>query len=139
MVSEVWAPMPAYPGYEVSSLGRVRSIRREVIERNTGRRRIQKGRVLSQKRLLKGYPSVVMSIDNVKFDRCVHTLVAETFVGPKDGQVRHLDGNPFNNSPDNLAWGTAKQNAEDRDRHGRTARGKRHPQAALIAEGKVTW
>lgn len=31
-----------------------------------------------------------------------------------------------NNKPDNLAWGTAKDNADDRSRHGRTAFGERN-------------
>jgi hypothetical protein len=34
-------------------------------------------------------------------------------------QCRHLDGNPSNNRPDNLRWGTAKENAADMIRHGR--------------------
>jgi len=31
-----------------------------------------------------------------------------------------MDGNPLNNHPDNLQWGTAKENAEDRSNHERT-------------------
>lgn len=51
----------------------------------------------------------------------VHILVAEAFHGPKpfDGAcVRHLDGNPTNNSAANLAWGTALENEHDKLRHG---------------------
>lgn len=51
----------------------------------------------------------------------VHILVAEAFHGPKpfhSACVRHLDGNPSNNSADNLAWGTALQNEQDKLRHG---------------------
>ena len=54
-----------------------------------------------------------------------HRLLLLTFVGPPPfpgAQVRHLDGNPMNNALDNLAWGTAKENAADRDRHGTTNR-----------------
>ena len=39
--------------------------------------------------------------------------------------MRHLDGNKDNNAPDNVVWGNAKENAADRDRHGRTVRGAR--------------
>lgn len=42
----------------------------------------------------------------------VHRLVCEAFNGPPGpGQVcMHLDENPFNNLPHNLAWGTQKEN-----------------------------
>jgi len=53
--------------------------------------------------------------------RCVgvHRLVLEAFHRPpRPGEVgRHLDGDPANNDADNLAWGTPKQNAEDRALH----------------------
>jgi len=32
--------------------------------------------------------------------------------------VRHLDGNPKNNSADNLAWGTYAENENDKRAHG---------------------
>lgn len=56
----------------------------------------------------------------------VHRLVLETFVGPMPQglQVRHLDGDPKNNHLVNLAYGSAKENAADRDRHGRTFNGR---------------
>jgi len=38
-----------------------------------------------------------------------------------DIQVRHLDGNPFNNSRDNLAFGTASENMLDRPEKDRAA------------------
>lgn len=66
----------------------------------------------------------------------VHTVVCETFHGPRPfpgAQVRHLDGNKMNNRADNLKWGTAKENGEDRVRHGVSARGEQSSQA------KLTW
>jgi hypothetical protein len=38
----------------------------------------------------------------------------------KGQQVRHPDGEPLNNSPNNLAYGTGKQNMEGMIRHGRS-------------------
>jgi hypothetical protein len=58
---------------------------------------------------------------NGKNHKClVHRLVAEAFHGkaPAGMMVRHLDGNSFNNRADNLAWGTAKENAADSMAHG---------------------
>jgi hypothetical protein len=59
--------------------------------------------------------------------RFAHHLVLEAFVGPRPRglECRHLNGNAKANYVGNLVWGTAKENAEDRMRHGTTARGGR--------------
>lgn len=47
------------------------------------------------------------------FPRKVHQLVCEAFHGPKpfpDAVVIHLDENALNNRPENLKWGTQKEN-----------------------------
>lgn len=53
--------------------------------------------------------------------RQVHRLVLLTFVGPcpEGMECRHLDGNPTNNSLDNLKWGIRSDNLRDRVRHRR--------------------
>lgn len=63
----------------------------------------------------------------------VHRLVLAAFSGccPPGLQCRHLDGNPKNNRPDNLAWGTPKENQSDMARHGTRRIGERHPSAKL--------
>lgn len=57
----------------------------------------------------------------------VHHLVLEQFVGPRpDGhEGLHGDGNRANNRLSNLRWGTPQENADDRQRMGKTARGER--------------
>lgn len=56
----------------------------------------------------------------------VHTLVANAFNGPgQPGQeVRHYDGDPANNLPTNLFWGSHSHNNQDTARHGRMANQK---------------
>lgn len=63
----------------------------------------------------------------------VHRLVAAAWLGPPpDGAVtRHLNGNPDDNAPDNLRWGTHGDNTQDRIRHGRSLAGVRSPHAKL--------
>lgn len=63
----------------------------------------------------------------------VHKLVMEAFAGPKpDGaQICHADGNRLNNRLSNLRYGTAKDNAADRDWHGMTRRGVTNGNAKL--------
>lgn len=56
----------------------------------------------------------------------IHQVVLETFVGPRPvGYLtRHLNGDPTDNRPENLAWGTEAENAADRTGHGRTTKGR---------------
>ncbi len=66
-----------------------------------------------------GYVRVSICIDGKPRQRRVHHLVLEAFVGPRPERMecRHLDGDPANNRLDNLAWGTASENAQDNVRH----------------------
>ncbi len=70
-----------------------------------------------------GYWAVTLKDQGKRKNEYVHRLVCRAFNGPpKDGQeVRHLDGNPLNNEPCNLKWGTRTQNMRDKAKHG-TAR-----------------
>lgn len=86
-----------------------------------------------------GYPSVRMLIEGKRVRKLVHRLVAKKFLSPRptpQHQIRHLDGDKTNNAAENLAWGTAKENAADRERHGRTSRGVGHS-AAIKASNQA--
>lgn len=75
-----------------------------------------------------GYPRVRFFLGQRRHQRVhVHQLVAEAFHGPcPEGlQVRHLNGDRADNRPENLTYGTAEDNAQDRADHGTTARGLR--------------
>ena len=85
------------------------------------------------------YPGVTLCNRAAGIDKVtkhVHELVALAFIGPlaPGQQVRHLDGDRTNNRAANLAHGTALENATDRERHGRTARGERGGNAKLTEE-----
>lgn len=105
---ETWRPIEGFPDYEVSSLGRVVSLK-------GGRRRELRGG-----RNQKGYRLVSLRAPGVNMTRSVHRLVAHAFLGPKpaDMQVRHLDGSKDNNAVSNLAYGSASQNTHDQVAHG---------------------
>jgi len=81
----------------------------------------------------KGYLTVSVSDGKKSRPVGVHQLVADAFIGPcrKGDHVRHLNGDPSDNRPDNLAYGSALQNAGDRQSHGRYASGERHFNAKL--------
>lgn len=81
-----------------------------------------------------GYPSVRLMIDGKRKRMAVHTLVAYEFLGTRistQEELRHLNGTKTDNRVENLAWGSRKENAEDRESHGRTSRGTAHSQAIL--------
>lgn len=74
----------------------------------------------------------------------LHRLILSAYYGPcPDGYVcRHLDGNPVNNTVDNLRWGTPKENSQDSLRHD-THNGKLNEQqkrdiCSLWATGRFT-
>ena len=90
-----------------------------------------------------GYPNVQVSAGpgagGRSQVRAVHRLIAIAFLPPRPSfrhEIRHLDGQKTNNVPANLRWGTQKENADDRERHGRTARGERQS-AAKLTEAAV--
>lgn len=85
-------------------------------------------------RTKKGYSSVSLCHENKKVTKSVHRMVCMAFHGMPEipsMQVRHLDGNPQNNKPENLAWGTQVQNWQDRKAHGHGTEGENHPMSKL--------
>ena len=109
-MNEIWEWIEGYEGkYQVSNLGRVRSVDRWRANRSNGY--IQKGQILKAN-LDHGYERVNL-YKNGKMKHCrVHRLVAQTFLENPFGkeQVNHIDGNKRNNRLDNLEWCTPKEN-----------------------------
>ena len=102
---EQWRPVRDYAGlYEVSDLGRVRSVGRVVPHRLKGKKTIPT-RILKQGKASNGYWTVSLWIKNKGKTHCVHSLVANAFLGKTDGWsvlVNHLDGDKTNNKLQNL-------------------------------------
>jgi len=131
MSSEEWRPVVGYDGfYEVSSIGRVRSLDRAI---HDGRR--YKGRILRQGVMASGHRKVQLCKEDHR-DCLVHRLVLEAFTGPcpEGKQCCHNDGDPSNNRAENLRWDTIASNAADRLKHGTEMIGEKNPLAKLTAD-----
>jgi hypothetical protein len=89
---------------------------------------------MTQRPRKKGYLAVTLRSGGKSHDRLVHALVLEAFIGPRPpGFVaRHFpDRNPGNNRKENLSWCSHQQNQDDRNFHGTSNRGDRHPMAKI--------
>ena len=105
-MKEYWKPIDETNGrYEVSNLGRVRSMKQYygVI-----------GRIMPQTIQRSGYHYVMLHVNNKPTCRRVHRLVAKAFIPNPDNlkEVNHKDGNKDNNQVSNLEWCTRSQNVK---------------------------
>lgn len=116
---EEWRPVTAWPAYDVSRLGRVRSVTRIL---GDGRR--AGGKVLSQSRDSKGYWRVTLRNGPLRRTVRVHVLVAEAFIQPRPAgmQVLHKEDDHDRNDSGSLRYGTEKQNKTERMRRERRER-----------------
>jgi len=119
-MEEIWRPIPGYEAhYAASSAGRIKSIRRIVKDVKDGKERT---RVFAEKILRfntsksHGRMSVMLSKNGQLKRILVARLVCLAFHGlPPDGKenVLHYDDVHANNVPENLRWGSHKDNAAD--------------------------
>lgn len=120
-MTEMWVPITGYEGlYEVSSLGRVRSLDRVV---GTEKRPVRwKGRVLRPAPSDKaGHLSVTLSRNSNTRSFPVHTLVLLAFIGPRPPGMEACHGpdGTQDNRVQNLRWDTSSENNHDIVRQGR--------------------
>ena len=97
-MEEIWKDIEGYEGlYQVSNMGRVKSVRKNII--------------LSQS-IKNGYKRVALCANNNPKDYYIHRLVATAFIPNHDNlpQVNHKDENKTNNCVNNLEWCTQEYN-----------------------------
>ena len=118
MNKEIWKPIENYEGlYEVSNLGRVRSIDRIIIMKHRNgcnATHYYKGKILATRKNNSGYLKVDLIKDKKAKTFFVHRLVAIAFISNVENkpQVNHIDGNKENNTIENIEWCDAFENQQ---------------------------
>ena len=107
-MSEIWRDIDGYEGrYQISSLGRVKTVERH---KSDGRRQpeaIRKTQVDHR-----GYEFVLLYNGERMKRHSVHVLVARAFIDNPENKphVNHIDGDKLNNVLENLEWATPSEN-----------------------------
>ncbi len=141
-MNEQWKPVVGYEGlYEVSDLGRVKSLTRTIPDKTFGTKNIT-GRFLSLTPHRK-YVTVRLSKNHKSINALVHRLVIQAFVGecPEGLEVCHKNGIGTDNQLSNLRYGTHKSNMSDRLEHGTSGKGSDNSQAKLTDKdiAEIKW
>lgn len=106
--SEIWKPIVGWEGlYEVSNLGRVRSIDRKVPAKN-GSTETRKGKIKSLQKTRFGYMRVSLNKAKCRKTYMVHRLVADAFLPNPDNLpfINHKNETRDDNRVENLEWCT---------------------------------
>ena len=129
-MEEIWRDIKGYEGlYQVSNLGRVKSLERIVSNNHLVKEKILK--------VLKSTTTPYEFIQIKHKSLFIHRLVAETFIPNPDNlsQVNHKDENIHNNNVDNLEWCSAKYNANYGTRNERRSQKQyKYPQQYTLDE-----
>ena len=127
---EEWRDIERYEGlYQVSNLGRVKSLSKEWIGGNgckcsKGETILKQGGTSYKRR----YQQVVLCKEGKCSNKRVHRLVAEAFIPNPNNYpfINHKDENPENNCVENLEWCDCKYNNNYGTRNERMSESQKH-------------
>jgi hypothetical protein len=123
-MEEIWKTIENYEGlYQVSNLGRVKSL-----PRNTTR-----GKILANRIDKKGYHYVSLSKNGKEKPYSIHRLVALSFIENPEGKitVNHKNGIKADNNLLNLEWATRSENQIHAYATGLCKKGEMHGSSKL--------
>lgn len=131
--NEVWKDIEDFEGYQISNLGRVKSL---------SYHRTKRERILQQYISKVGYCVVHLCKNGKKRTLLVHRLVAMAFIAnPNDKpEVNHIDECKTNNHVDNLEWMTHKENMNygtRNERASKSLKGRKHNGRIRTASNQI--
>ena len=107
-MEEIWKDINGFEGlYQISNLGRVKSLERYSIQKH-----LIEEKILNISHSQAGYVDVSLYKDGKRIHKKPHRLVAEAFIPNPNNlpEVDHIDTNKDNNRIDNLRWCTHSEN-----------------------------
>ena len=123
-MKEIWKDIEGFEGYyQVSNMGRVKSLERIRIANNGKSETAQfpvKEKILSVSKQTQGYSQVSLCKNGTQKSYRLNRLVANTFIHNPENkpEVNHIDGNKDNNRVDNLEWVTSAENQKHKVENG---------------------
>ena len=138
---EIWKDIKGYEGlYQVSNLGRVKSLDRIAYNPNGTVNSHIKEKILAPVLNNKGYQYVNLHKNGEIKKMLVHRLVAMAFIPNSENKpmINHKDENPLNNCVDNLEWCDSKYNNNYGTKNARMIQNRRsykfgnHPRAKAV-------
>lgn len=126
---ENWKDIKGYEGfYQISDLGRIKSLERDVFNSRGIVIRHIKEKILVQSLDRNGYPGVHLFKNGKSKTTLVHRLVAIAFLPNPENkpQVNHIDEVKTNNAVDNLEWCDSQYNINYGTRTERMVQNRRY-------------
>lgn len=111
-MDEVWKDIDGFEGvYQISNLGRVKSLRR-YRKSKLGKNVLIEETILNGAVDAYGYKIIGLSKNGKSHRKKIHRLIAEAFIPNSENkpQINHIDGDKLNNSIENLEWCTSSEN-----------------------------
>jgi len=136
---EVWKNIKEYEGlYQVSNIGRVKSLERTVIDKR-GHKHYTNERILKPQIGPNGYLQVGLHKDCKGKSLYIHRLVCEAFhENPKNKpEVNHINEDKSDNRACNLEWVTSKENNNHGTHNARVAKTKGKPVGQYTRDGEL--
>ena len=143
---EIFKKVKGFSDYEVSNLGRVKSIARKIIY-NDGSVRILKEKILKPNLTGSGYLKVSLCKEGKSKTRTNHQLVAESFLGHTPNGMKlvidHINGVKTDNRLENLQIISQRENSS-KNRKGSSkytgvslVKGRNKFRAQIVIDGKL--
>jgi hypothetical protein len=102
-MTELWKECPSYPGYWVSSKGRIKG---------------RSGVILNPKPDLGGYIPLGLMVNKMRVRKLAHHVVADAWIPNPENKkfINHINRVRDDNRPENLRWCTTLENCQNKEK-----------------------